>query len=93
MRRRGQGVVEVIAIAPLVVCAVAAFAVASARLAAMARAESALAAALAADAADQPVRGALRGRARIVRLDDRVIAIAVPAPLGPIVREAPRIRA
>lgn len=91
-RQRGQGVVEVVALAPLVAACAAAFAIACVRVAAQARAESALATALAADAAGGSIAGALHGRARLVRADGRLIAVAVPAPLGAVTAASPPVR-
>jgi len=91
-RCRGQAIVEVLALAPLVVAAVLAFAVAAGRLAAMARAEAALARAVAVDAAGASTAYGLPRRARLVRTTDATITVAVPAPLGAITLEGPRAR-
>ena len=90
--RRGQAIVEVLALAPLVVVAVLAFAVAAGRLAAMARAEAALARAVAVDAAGASIAHVLPRHARLVRATDTTITVAVPAPLGAITLEGPRAR-
>lgn len=79
-------------LAPLLVACVAAFAVAAARVAAQTRAEAALATALVADAADQPIAGALPDGVSLARIDDARIAVGVDAPLGRIVLDAARVR-
>ena len=74
--RRAQGVVEVLALAPVVVACTAAFALACSQLAAQGRAEAALARVMAGEAADQP-----EPALRIERRGDR-IAVRVHGPLG-----------
>jgi hypothetical protein len=74
--RRAQGVVEVVALAPLVVACAAAFALACGQLVAQGRAEAGLALVQAADAADQPAPDL-----RIERRDGRII-VTVRGPLG-----------
>jgi hypothetical protein len=91
-RHRAQAVVEVLAVAPVVVACVVAFAIAAARLVALARAESALSDALAADVAGTSMRGALQGRARLVSVDANAVLIEVNAPLGAIHLRGERIR-
>ena len=83
-RRRGQAVVEVLALAPVLVALLAAFVIARARLVAQARAEAVLADVQAADAAGTPPAAALLGRARLVLLTPTVVRIAVAAPLGDV---------
>ncbi len=90
--RRGQAIVEVLVLAPIVVACVGAFVISCTRLTAMARAEAALANAVAADASGASVAGAIAGRARLVRLDSERIEIAVEAPLGTIRLSGRRVR-
>ena len=82
--RRGQAMVEVLALAPVVAACMLAFAAGAGQLVAMARAEAALANAVAADAAGTSIHGAVHGRARIVSVTPGSIAIAVEAPLGEV---------
>ena len=90
--RRGQAVVEVLALVPLVVACTLAFVAAAFQLVAMARAESALSDAVAADVAGTSVRGALHGRARLVSADATSIVIDVAAPLGDVRLQGERVR-
>lgn len=75
--RRAQGVVEVVALAPVVTACAVAFALACGQLAAQGRAEAGLAAVVAADAAGAPAPTGLR----ITRRDGEVV-VAVHGPLG-----------
>lgn len=84
--RRAQGVVEVLALAPVVVACAAAFAVGCLQLTASGRAESGLAAVLAADAAGAAAPPGLR----VERRDGRV-AVRVAGPLGDAIAEAPGV--
>ncbi len=77
--RRAQGVVEVLALAPLIGAAAIAFALACGQVVATGRAESALARAEAAAAAGVPRPPAPAG-VRIERRGDRVLAVVV----GPV---------
>ncbi len=88
--RRGQAVVEVIALAPLVTALVAVLAVGGARVAATARAEAMLARALAADAAGEPIVAAV-GQAATVEVGHRIVVV-VKAPFGDVRRDALRVR-
>lgn len=90
--RRAQAIVEVLALAPLVVAAAVAFAVATGRLAAMARAEAALARAVAVDAAGGSIAHGLPKPARLVRTTPTRITVSVPAPLGAITLQGTRAR-
>ena len=91
-RRRGQAVVEVLALAPVLMTLLIALTIAERRLAAAATAEAILADVVAADAAGEPLDGALGGRARLLPGSAEQVAIAVDAPLGAIVRHAERPR-
>ena len=84
--RRAQGVVEVIALAPVVVACAAVFALACAQLAAQGRAEVALARVMAADAAGQAPPA--------VRIDrhDRHVAVRVRGPLGDAIAAGEALR-
>lgn len=86
--RRAQGVVEVLALAPLVAVAVLAFAAACAQLGAQGRVEAALAQAVAAAAAGGPAPAPPRG-VRIVARGERLVAVA-QAPFGEITVGAAR---
>ncbi len=90
-RRSGQAIVEVIVLAPVVVACVAAFVIVVARVAATARLESAAQVALAADAAGEPVKAALNGRAKDVVIEPQRIVITVAAPLRDLTLAVPRI--
>jgi hypothetical protein len=83
-RRRGQAVVEVLALAPVMAACTLGFAAGAGQLVAMARAEAALANAVAADAAGTSIHGAVNGRARLVSVTSDAIEIAVDAPLGEV---------
>ncbi len=83
-RCRGQAVIEVILLAPLVTACVVGFAVTYGRVAATARAEVALQLAVAADAAGEPIAAALVGRGRLIEVADSTITVSVPAPLSPL---------
>ena len=89
--RRGQAVVEVLALAPLVAACTVAFAAGAFRLVAMAQAESVLSDALAADVAGTSILGVVHGRARLVSVTATVIVIEVSAPLGPVRLSGQRI--
>jgi hypothetical protein len=90
--RHGQAVVEVLALAPLLVALLAAFVIAQARLVAQAQAEAVLADVQAAEAAGTPPAAALLGRARLVQLTPTSVRIAVAAPLGDFELTARRLR-
>lgn len=90
--RRGQALVEVLALAPLVAACAIGYGACATQLAAIARAEAALANAIAADAAGTSIRGAVHGRARLVAVSARTIEIVVPAPLGDVARRGQRVR-
>jgi len=90
--RRGQAVVEVLALAPVVAACATGFALVALQLSALARAEAALARAVAADAAGGSVVGAITGRARLVRITEERIEVEVVAPLGDVRLTERRIR-
>ena len=86
--RRGQALVELIALCPIIAACACAFAIACGRVAAVARAEAALARAVRADAAGltpAPTPGVR------VRIDGRRIEVRVRAPLGEVARVAQRV--
>jgi hypothetical protein len=85
-------VAEVLALAPIVVAATLAFAVAATRLSAMARAEAALARVIAIDAAGMSIGQGLPERVRITRVTRTTVTITVPAPLRAIVITGERAR-
>ncbi|MGI9187659.1 MAG: hypothetical protein ACR2J9_09145 [Gaiellales bacterium] len=90
--RRGQAVVELLAVAPLIAACCAAFAIAAIQLSVMARAEAALSRAVAADAAGGSIAGALAGRARLTTLTTSRITVEVHGPLGIVRRSEERVR-
>ena len=90
--QRARRVVEVLALAPVLVALLAAFVIAQARLVAQARAEAVLADVQAADASGTPPTAALLGRARLVLLTPTVVRIAVAAPLGDVELTGRRLR-
>lgn len=91
-RQRGQAVVEIVILAPIIAACVGAFAIAALRIAAVARVESALQVAIAADAAGEPVASALHGRARLVEIRPDRIVVSVSAPWGAIRGVTQRVR-
>lgn len=90
--RRAQAMVEVLALAPLVVAATLAYAVAAEQLATIAEAEAALARAVAIDAAGASVERSLPHGARLERMTSTTITIAVSAPLREISLTGERAR-
>lgn len=89
--RSGQAIVEVLVLTPVIVVCVAAFVVVVGRVAATARLESAAQMALAADAAGEPVKAALNGRAKSVVIEPLRLIITVAAPLRDLTLSVPRI--
>lgn len=87
--RRGQALVELIALCPVLAACACAFAVACGRVAAVARAERELARAVRADAMGLVPVAAPGVR---VRIAGTLIEVRVAAPLGAVERRAERIR-
>ena len=86
--RRGQALVELLALCPVVAACACAFAIACGRVAAVARAERELARAVHADAAGlvpAPTPGAR------VSVRGRIVEVRVRAPVADVVRRAERV--
>lgn len=87
--RRGQALVELLALCPVLAACGCAFAVACGRVAAVARAERELARAVRADAMGLVPAPAPGVR---VRIDGALVEVRVVAPLGSVRRQTARIR-